>query len=912
MKLAFIPILLLPALVSAQVQVAPPQTREVDVYASDAGFVAAPDPSGEVAADGGVETLSPPSLAVPSPAEYPASLAGTGISGTVKLELQISDQGTVDEVSVAESVHPELDAAATAAARGLRFHPATIGDRAVPVRIHFDYVFAPPPPPKVALATLKGQVREMGTKVPIVGATVLPEGTDLAVETDTHGRFTVEVPPGTRWFRIVAPAHKSGAFRETLAEAQSVELVYALQPLTVNPYQTTIRDSRDRTEVSRISLRSQEVHEVPGTMGDPFRVVMLMPGVASVASGISYPVVRGGQPASTGYYLDGVRVPMLYHMLLGPAVVHPDLIDGIDFYPGVTPARYGRLLGGAVEGQVTKPKDDRVHASAYADLINAGAFVDVPIAETGTNVTLSGRYSYTPWLIALGANLFTTPGPDGFRRNAVANFWDYQGRIEQKAGGGTLRLLAFGSSDVFGFDDDNPEAVDAYLTSKFHRVDLRYRHPLGIGTADIGVTLGTERVGLEGKRKDESVGTFLLGSNNVAARASWSARLSDSLTVAAGADVDHRRATTTVDSTFDVPTQLGPGEATSIQAPLTLATMSGVWAEAQWRPVPQLLLVPGARVDDYHLVPGIDHLAFDPRLTARYTVSDALTLKAGVAMLHQPPTVMINLPVMDVAGLRYGLQSALTSDLGAEWKFSEGLELNADLYYTRLFRAVEFDLQGVLQDRRRRGISLADPGQQGYAYGFELMARHPLGDRWFGWVSYSFQQSKRLVTFSRYDDDEQIIGRDTKWVSFAFEQQHVFNAALSYRFPFNLSVGGVVHFNTGRPESGDISSFTHRVGTDVHTGEDRWVFADRDQVEPLPPFYRVDVRVSYTRAFQDVIAEGYLDIQNVTGNQEVIAYHYWKGPDPSPDYAPPGPAKMQREGVKIPIILPILGVKVTY
>ena len=36
---------------------------------------------------------------------------------------------------------------------------------------------------------------------------------------------------------------------------------------------------------------------------------MLLPGVSTLASGISYPVVRGSQPAATGYFIDGVRVP---------------------------------------------------------------------------------------------------------------------------------------------------------------------------------------------------------------------------------------------------------------------------------------------------------------------------------------------------------------------------------------------------------------------------------------------------------------------------------------------------------------------------------------------------------------------------------------------------------------------------
>lgn len=115
-----------------------------------------------------------------------------------------------------------------------------------------------------------------------------------------------------------------------------------------------------------------------GTQGNPFRVAMLLPGVASVASGVAYPVVRGTQPAATGFFLDGVRVPQLYHLLAGPAVVHPDFIDRVDFFTGAVPVSYGRLLGGALDGRVARPSDT-LHATVSVDLINLGAFITVPI-----------------------------------------------------------------------------------------------------------------------------------------------------------------------------------------------------------------------------------------------------------------------------------------------------------------------------------------------------------------------------------------------------------------------------------------------------------------------------------------------------------------------------------------------------
>src|SRR5205814_553147 len=83
-----------------------------------------------------------------------------------------------------------------------------------------------------------------------------------------------------------------------------------------------------------------EIQQVPGTFGDPFRVVQTLPGVASVVSLLPFPIVRGATPSSTGFLLDGTRVPLLYHLLSGPSVIHPEFIDEIQFYPGGAPAPY--------------------------------------------------------------------------------------------------------------------------------------------------------------------------------------------------------------------------------------------------------------------------------------------------------------------------------------------------------------------------------------------------------------------------------------------------------------------------------------------------------------------------------------------------------------------------------------------
>ncbi|QRN99048.1 TonB-dependent receptor [Archangium violaceum] len=871
-------------------------TREQEVRALDGGLVVETP-------DAGMTTLTPPTLLTDAPAQYPEG-DWTG-PRTVTLELLLTEQGTVERAEVVQGAEAAFNDAAVRAATGLRFTPATLDGTPVSVRLPFTYRFEPPAEP-ASRTVLTGLIRSKGTRKPLGDAAVTVNG--ATVTTDAEGHFELALKPGLQEVHVSAPGYKPADFREELKEDQRLEVRYGLEPLVVNPYETVVRGDRERTEVSRITLHDQEVREVPGTQGDPFRVVMLMPGVGSVASGLSYPVVRGSQPAATGYSIDGVRVPMLYHLLLGPAVVHPEFIDSIDFQAGAPPVRYGRTLGGAVDGRLSRPREKGLHASAYADLLNAGGFVEVPIEETGTSVTVSGRLSYSALLVSLAANALSVTSGEEVSSGYRADFWDYQARVEQKVGEGRLRLLVFGSSDLLGLKAESKNDYAGDLAMRFHRVDLRGQHPLWGGEAEVGLTWGLDQLGTTARRGPTKVGEFGMAEQTFRARAGWSKGLTDTLSLSLGADVEHRRGGFTLTGIAIPPGTRGDDPTDALRRPSTLATFSGLYGELSWKPDARWSVVTGLRGDSWHLVPGISYYTLEPRLAVRHAMTESLTLKAGAGLYHQPPTVLVQLPVMDAAGLRYGLQNGMQFDLGAEWKALEGLELSADAWYNPLPRTVEFSFEQLLENRRRRNAPAPDPASHGYAYGLELMARHPLGGNWFGWVSYGFQQSKRWARFDRYDDQDQVVGQGEGYLPFAFEQVHVFNAALSYRFPGNLTVGAVVHFNTGRPETGELSSRNMHVVRDEE-GVEHWVRTDPDRAERLPPYFRVDARISKTWTLDAVVVDAYLDVLNLSLQREVLAYDYtyttedWPGTDVFADRKPMDVP---------PVVLPLLGVKVSY
>jgi TonB family protein len=849
--------------------------------------------------DAGV--VVPPELLDASPAAWPADAGTEG--GDVELQLTIDPLGNVVDVQVVSSPGDAFSAAAVDAARALHFSPATQDGQPVSVVLAYRYRFEPPR--EVAdvadaglaplVARLSGQVLTRGTRDVIPLATVgLEDGGVAKVETDAEGRFSLELPPGPSRVAVAAAGHRTRVFRETLTAGQAVQVVYRLDRTYSRPYETVVRGQVDRAELSRITLTGAELREVAGTAGEPLRVVMLLPGVTTPASGINYPVVRGAVPAATGFYLDGVRVPQLYHLLVGNSVVHPDFIEAIDFYPANAPTRFGRISGGVINATVAKARDDRVHATVSPDLLQTSAFVEVPIAATGTSITLSGHVNYSAWLLAAlaGAGAF----PEGV--TPVVESWDYQARIEQKVGKGNIRLLAFGSNDLVGSKQTaTPDAISAFLTSRFNRFDLRGQYPVGPGQLEVGSFIGWETMGLYGEQNGQRIGSFLLNRFLATGRALYRVELGEHWQLKAGFDVERQVSET------ETTAGIGAG-GDLLRQPRAFGTFTGTFLEAAffhsgWT------VVAGARLDTWHLAPNFTIASAEPRLEVRYQPLESLTLRGTAGLAHQAPMLLLSLPISDVAALQSGLHQVGQFSVGAVGRLPGNIEVSGDLFLNHIFQARERSLTEFVT-----GVSSLDDrfagSRMGRAYGLELMVRLPQQGRLFGWLSYALMRSERLRRFAVFSPDQELVGDETAMVPFAFDQAHSLNLVAGYQLPRGFKVSASFHLNTGRPESGEFSSRTQRLFTDPVSGQQRWQLVPLNQVDRLPLFGRLDVRVSKAITLNSFFLEIYLDVFNVLVRPEVYGYSYGYA---TADDGTVTPTKTEQGA---PIILPTLGVKVVY
>jgi hypothetical protein len=383
---------------------------------------------------------------------------------------------------------------------------------------------------------------------------------------------------------------------------------------------------RGEREPSRtVSLSRQEVRQIPGAFGDPFRAVEIMPGVTPIVSGLPFFFIRGAPPGNVGYFLDGVRIPLLFHVGVGPSVVHPALINRVDLYPGGYPARFGRFSGGIVNGE-TAPPLDRPHGEYNVRLFDAGALIETPFGpENRGSVLASGRYSYTAFLLTQ------------LKSDTLLDYWDYQLRATYNVTkNDQLGVFAFGSYDYLGQRTATQDIT--LFGTEFHRIDGRYDHKIGDnGNLRVAVTTGFDR---SRAQEDRFVRDRILGARS-------------ELTYQAGRNVLLRAGTDLQLDSYDVQVVAGTLSPSIARVanyfPSRTDLAFGPRADVVIGLANGFEVTPGVRADLY-ASEGATAVGIDPRLATRTELTKNVRALAALGIAHQPPSFVVPSLAFNPAG----------------------------------------------------------------------------------------------------------------------------------------------------------------------------------------------------------------------------------------------------------------------
>lgn len=819
--------------------------------------------------------------------EYPPAALAAGKTADVKVRISIDDAGTVTKVDVLERVGDGFDEAAIAAAMQYVFEPAEIDGKpaaiAVETAIHFvieeQPVEPPPPPPprgtpttnqpanppnhggNMALPiTLQGEALERGTRRRLAGVIVSIRELGLDVVTGSDGSFFFHGVAAGKYEVIASdPKFDRLARPIEIAARESVDVRLWMRPKGGNPYETIVEGEREVLEVTRRTLRRQQLTSVPGTFGDPIRVIQTLPGMQRAPFGLGVLLVRGSNPDDTGIFVDGHEIPSVFHFLGGPSIFNAEMLDSLDLYPGGFPARLGRHHGGAVALELRPTKSDGIHGSAKVDFIDSGGYLRAPLTSK-LSVAAAARRSYIDAFLGF---VLPDPGP-GARRVVTPVYYDYSGRLDYDLGReGRASLFVIGSSDSLRVLDDNPsEQVSRALSSsvRFFRLIGSYQRSLG---GDLKLTLspawGRDSLTFSGAQA-EAAGPFTslsIVNSTLSYRLRAHGRIDSRLTLDSGLDLLARA--TSYEGLVPIADNLISSGGVDIPPSQvfrgTASTGLGGYLDLGIDVTTKLKLITSMRGDLY-VIEGKDRSSFDPRLVARYAASSRWTLKAYVGKFSQPPQP-------ESIDQRFGnpnidMEHAYHFGLGYEWRPAPLWSIDSEVFYIRRSDLVVFSNDVITNDDGTFNfVNFRNEGVR-HAAGFEVLIKREISDRAFGWLSYTFSQARQ-----RNHPDEDFLPT-------GFDQPHVLNAVLSVKPGKGFEIGGRFQLASGRPETPIVGGVYNADsgGYDPLLGPSR-----SSRVET---FRQLDVRAEKVWLYNTWSLGLYLDIINVANikNTEATEYDY--------------------------------------
>ena len=709
--------------------------------------------------------------------------------------------------------------------------------------------------------TIDGVVIDRITNEPIEDVEILIIELDKRTTTDSEGAFSFkEIAAGKYTLQVSIPRSKTD--EKVSVEVEEGKTLTPVIFITRVDYQLEgieVKTERVPKTVLKKSIESQEITRIPGTAGDVLRALPVIPGigVANDFSGALY--IRGGSDEDNLYYFD--RVPVGYPFHFGGLVssLNSDIIDRIDVYAGGYGAEFGVDSQAVIDIYSKDASPENLRGKFNLNLLFSEGLLQGKIGQNGYWYA-AGRRSY----IDLFVSSLTF---DAGAITAFPKFWDYQVKIGYDfSDKHQLFFNMFASGDNFALTLDG-EDVD---------VDFRGDTSFESGFEGAGVHLRSSLT-------DRLTSYLSLTRSDFLFDVNFGPTLS--------LNIDAPTYTLREDLTYQLNERhrlesglilgLEPGEVSGVfsripdegevdydirfvEKEVVDESVRGQRIEAylqdRFNVLPFLSVVYGLRLDYFNR---IDEISIQPRGSIRLELPNTSDLQFAYGIYNQTPIPAQLSSSIGNPELKSSQASHYILELKRE--ISQDTEIKMAAYYKDLVNLVTSDDASIYLNQ---GV--------GYAQGTEIFLRHRSGDRFFGWVSYAYALSKR----------KDRLGDPYRYYS--FDQTHVTTLAASYKLTPTWEIGAKWQYRTGNPYTPvtgaeqridprfleNFESIDEISAVDIIENTIYIPIYGETNSERLPPYHRLDIRLSKTFIFKRWNLGIFLEVLNAYNQKNLLDYRY--------------------------------------
>ncbi|KAG1651622.1 hypothetical protein GQR58_026847 [Nymphon striatum] len=691
--------------------------------------------------------------------------------------------------------------------------------------------------------TLKGIVTHSRTGLPVPDVAVIEKSLKIGVVTKEDGSYEINLPAGLNVIETSALGLNSKVVNVIIFNDGKLNLSLdeGFEELDEVIVQADATRNVEDVSSGTTRIESERSKNIPMALGerDVLKIATTMPGISTAGEGAAGFNVRGGKTDQNLILLDNAVIYNPTHFFGFFQAFNPFAISSLNVYKGSVPAEYGGRLSSVFEIESKVASVDEFKGEVSIGPVTGNAVVEIPIVKGKAGLLLGARGAYSDWVLKLIDDENSNRSQASFydfiaKYNHKIRLFDYSNRIvslqwNRKLGEKTTGSLLVSNSQYasnISYDGSINRNFQQGFTIEESEVKLKFKYLFNEAHKfDYGISTklySLDRGEIRPKTNNDIIEPLVLSNEKAIESALF---ISDNFKVSDKLELD-------VGLRYAFYAALGPFTERLYQEGVP-RTESNQIGEVSYDKNEFFKTYGGP----------------EARLSARYLLSDSLSLKASFNNMNQfihtlsNNTTVSAVDTWKLSDTHIKPQTANQFSLGI-YKNISNYEFSLEGFYKTQNNIVDFKTGADLL--LNENIETEVIQGNGKAYGVELLIRKNSG-KLNGWLGYTYSRS-----FFKLDSpfqQEQV--NDGEFFPSNFDKPHDLSVVMNYKFTKRLSFSSNFVYQTGRP-------ITFPVGNYEFDGNEFVLYSDRNQFR-VPDYYRLDVGL------------------NIEGNHKIkkFAHSFW-------------------------------------
>jgi hypothetical protein len=678
---------------------------------------------------------------------------------------------------------------------------------------------------------------------PIIYTNVFIRELMIGKATDLNGFFAIsKIVPGDYTLQCYSLGYDTASVKIRIEGGKIATHNLYLRKMSQSLQEVSItaekQKAQNEVKISNITISQKDLKQLPSFGGEPDLVqyLQILPGVVFSGDQGGQLYIRGGPPVQNKVLLDGMIIYNPFHSIGLFSVFDADIIRSADVFAGGFNSQYGGRIGAVIDVTTREGNKKRFSSKVSANTITSKVLLEGPIKKfTEGGGSASYIVSYKTSYLDQSSKLFYGYADQQNTGGLPYSFNDLYGKVSYIGNGGSkLNLFGFNFTDQVNLPQTKFNWNSKGFGTNFFVI------PEGSSVINGNVAYSDylmKQEEADGRPRESGINGFNVGLN---------------FTYFLGRDdIKYGFEINGFNTNFKFINAYGK-ELSQDESTTELAGFV-----KYKKSVGRLVIEPGLRIQAYA---SLGNYSFEPRLGAKYNLTDRIRLKAATGIYSQ--NLMSAVSDQDVVNLFYGflsgpeelpenfngrdisynIQKAIHYVGGIEINVGEHGEINAEAFYkdflqlTNINRDKRYDNtteNSNVPDNQKRDYII----ETGSSYGMDFTYKYEY-KRFYFWAVYSLTYVNRFdgtrTYFPSFDRRHNINLVGT--VNFGKQASWSFNTRWNFGsgFPFTQTQGNYEQLSFNGGVSSNYLSQNGQLGiyyTDINTGR-------------LPYFHRLDLSLS--------------------------------------------------------------------